>query len=189
MEMEDFEIMVKNKTIKFLFTTHYYNLIKNHYKEHYKEYYTSYKKPLVFTFIPNRESKSQLYASNKTNAYASFRSKKSTSLNPKEIEIDIAVPIGERGFIENYGTFTKYIIQKRDKDIVYYVFLNPNDLENPHIYWIIENTNQNITVEISPVTEHRVSITPLDLSVDTMQLAINTNSLQIVKPTEEDEYT
>ena len=58
---------------------------------------------------------------------------------------------------------------------IYYVYPNSLDSSKPLVYIIRENTNQNITVETDIVLKHSYSITPLELNVDTMQLAINNN--------------
>ena len=69
-----------------------------------------------------------------------------------------------------------------------YTQLNKNSVRlktpiliNHKIYVVKEQTNQNITVETDPKIQSSYSITPLDLNVATMQSAINTKSLEVVK--------
>ena len=54
-----------------------------------------------------------------------------------------------------------------------------NDKVNQDIFIVHEFNNQAISVETDPNLEKGLIITPLELSVDTMQLAINTGCLQI----------
>ena len=165
--MKEYQDMITNNIIRFLFTTNDYELLK--------KYYNKYINP----YIEHKE----------LNDYSrlsyNFSRPKSTTISK--------ITIFEGTEIEIFENLNKYIIKKHNKDIkytVYYIYPNPNDHENPYIYCIHENTNQNITVELSPITEQIVSITPLELSVDTMQLAINTpGCLQIIEPTKEDPNT
>ena len=81
-----------------------------------------------------------------------------------------------------YNTsFKKYVFKNGN---IYYVYTNTSKPDaTPIIYSVFESTNQSITIDTDINLEHTITITPLDLSVDTMQLAINTGSLQIIEPT------
>ena len=80
-----------------------------------------------------------------------------------------------------YNTsFKKYVFKNGN---IYYVYTNTSKPDEPIIYSVFESTNQSITIDTDINLEHTITITPLELSVDTMQLAINTGSLQIIEPT------
>jgi len=88
--------------------------------------------------------------------------------------------------IKYTDSFTKYIFKNGN---IYYVYPNKTKPEDPIIYSVFECTNQSITIETDINLEHTITLTPLELSVDTMQLAINTGSLQIIESTEKDTNT
>jgi len=78
-------------------------------------------------------------------------------------------------------SFKKYVFKNGN---IYYVYTNTSKPDaTPIIYSVFESTNQSITIDTDINLEHTITITPLELSVDTMQLAINTGSLQIIEPT------
>jgi hypothetical protein len=62
---------------------------------------------------------------------------------------------------------TSVITDKQNKELT----LKTIDLKGNKIYVIKENTNQNITIETDILFQKSYSITPIDLNVDTMQLA------------------
>ena len=78
----------------------------------------------------------------------------------------------------NNEFFRKYVFINGN---IYYVYPNKSNPEEPIIYCVFECTNQSITIDMDINLEHTIVITPLELSVDTMQLAINTGSLQIIE--------
>ena len=80
--------------------------------------------------------------------------------------------------VYNNKSFRKYVFINGN---IYYVYPNTSNPEEPIIYCVFECTNQSITIDTDINLEHTIVITPLELSVDTMQLAINTGSLQIIE--------
>ena len=85
---------------------------------------------------------------------------------------------GRKLIVYNNKSFRKYVFINGN---IYYVYPNTSNPEEPIIYCVFECTNQSITIDTDINLEHTIVITPLELSVDTMQMAINTGSLQIIE--------
>ena len=98
----------------------------------------------------------------------------------------------------DYFKFIYYDNINYSKNIIQTIYVYPkngnttilypsNNKMNQNLYIIEENTNQNITIIVDHILEKIINITPLELSVDTMQLAINNNLIQISEDENKDE--
>ena len=112
-------------------------------------------------------------------------------INKMVIDIDVYIPDTNPVNADKSKKYFKFIYKKLGSDgirKIIYVYpkyqevstLFPSDDKvNQDIFIVHEFNNQAISVETDPNLEKGLIITPLELSVDTMQLAINTGCLQI----------